>query len=329
MIGEENLENIENVELFDDGFDNQFDIDEQVLMEEPIVSEKSEQDIEFEDDTFNDIDFSDFKGDFKQGLKKISRHVDKKSAKRSLKRSSKKPLRKPLNKRVSVEKGARITSKGKDRPISRVLVPRDRKVIVEGVDRFMLSQDPCDVAVKGIGYYKCKKLKSMVFTFNNNSALDFNLELFNPSAPLDYLYSTSQNINNKISVAGDGVTQYTDVLYNMLANPAIIYNARIVVSGDVAGQQAQSLIFKNKNVMGEQKVAPLQVSLNLDNMQVQNSVINFDIIGSLNRPFIPDGMDVIQYKILAGNTVTLAFFFEQKQIKDMYYQEARESKKLL
>lgn len=321
MVGEENLDNInDNIEMFDNDLD--FDLDDQILLERPIVSEKTEQDYEFSDDTFNDIDFSDFKGDFKQGLKKINRHATKKKVVKA------KKGKRILDKKIGVNRRAKIFGR-KGKPISRVLVPRDRELIVEGVDKFILSQDPCDNAVKGVGYYNCKKLKAMVFTFNNNSALDFNLELFNPSTPFDYFYSTSQNINNKISVAGDGVTQYTDVLYNMLANPAIIYNARIVVSGDIANQQAQSLIFKNKNVQGEQKVAPLQVSLNLDNMQVQTSVINFDIIGSLNRPYIPDGMDVIQYKILAGNTVTLAFFFEQEQIKKQYYIEAEKSKKLL
>jgi hypothetical protein len=50
---------------------------------------------------------------------------------------------------------------------------------------------------------------------------------------------------------------------------------------------------------------------------------------SLNRPFIPDGMDVINYTVLKGNTVTMAFFYEQISLKKVFYEEARKSKNLL
>jgi hypothetical protein len=50
---------------------------------------------------------------------------------------------------------------------------------------------------------------------------------------------------------------------------------------------------------------------------------------SLNRPFIPDGMDVIKYTVLAGMTVTMAFFYKQVNLKKVFFQEARNSKKLL
>lgn len=319
---EENLDNVDinNIEFQDQGLEDIFGEDVDPFFE--TEKEIKLQDTEFEDDSFDDIDFSDLSGDFKKGLGKIHKKINQKKAKQSVTKKKKK-----LDTTVPVNKRAKIY--GGKSPASRILVPRDRKVIVEGVDKFILSEDPCDNAVKQIGYHGCKKLKPLVFTFNNNSALDFTLELFNPSTPLDYLYSTSQNINNKISVAGDGVVQYTDVLFNLLANPMMIYNARLVVSGDIAGQQAETLVFKNKNVSGEQRVAPLNVALNVDNMQVQTSVVNFDIVGTLNRPFIPNGMDVVEYTILAGNTVTLAFFFEQKDLKKLLWKDAAASKVLL
>jgi hypothetical protein len=183
--------------------------------------------------------------------------------------------------------------------------------------------------VKNIGYYKGKKLKELVLTINNNSALDFNLELFNPSEPLDYLFSTSGNLNNKIQVSG-GIVSYSDVLFNILANPTHLVNAKFTFSGATyLNQINQPLIFKNKAITGEQIVEPMQLALKVDNMQVIQEIVFFDIYGALNRPFIPNGMDVIQYKVLAGNTVTFAFFYEQKDLRKFFYKEARESKKLL
>jgi hypothetical protein len=46
----------------------------------------------------------------------------------------------------------------------------------------------------------------------------------------------------------------------------------------------------------------------------------------LGRPFIPDGMDVIEYKILAGNSVTMCFFYKQVSLKKVFIEEARTSK---
>lgn len=325
-IKEENLENINetNVDFQDPVSD--YDLESELYSEDVnpfFEKEKPLPDLEFEDDSFDDIDFSELSGDFKKGLKKINKNIAKKKVKRTL---AKKPKKGPKGKKVNVPVDKKATIFGGKSPASRVIVPRDRKVIVEGIDKFILSQDPCDNAYKQIGYHCGKKLAALVFTFNNNSALDFTLELFNPSTPMDYFFVTNQNINNKISVAGDGVTQYTDVLYNLLANPAMIYNARLVVAGDVAGQQAEALVFKNKNISGEQRISPLNVALNVDNMQVQSSVVNFDIVGTLNRPFIPDGMDVVEYTVLAGNTVTLAFFYEQKSLKKLLYAQAAKSR---
>lgn len=281
---------------------------------------------EFMDDTYSDIDFSEFRGDFKSSLKKLDGKI--KHRKPRVKKV-KRPY-KPLTKEFGVKKRAQIHSKDGKKTTKRIIIPRNRKVIIEGVDKFMLSKDKCADSIKNIGYYKCKKLKELVFIFNNNSAIDFNLELFNPSMPMNYLFSTSGNINNKIQVAGGNAASYSDVLFFLLANPALIPNARLVVSGpSIAAQQNVSMQFKNKNIKGEQAINPLTVPLNLDSMQFQSTVINFDIIGTLNRPFIPDGMDVINYTVLAGNTVTFCFYYDQKILKKYLWEEAKNHNSLL
>jgi hypothetical protein len=180
-----------------------------------------------------------------------------------------------------------------------------------------------------MGYYKGKKLKELVLIFNNQSALDFDLEIFNPSMPLDYLYSTSQNLNNKIQVAG-GAVQYTDVLFNLLANPTLIPNCKFVFAGpQVTKQLSIPLETKNKQITGVEKIEPLNLALKIDTMQVAQDIVFFDMMQSINRPFIPDGMDIIKYTVLAGMTVTMAFFYEQVSLKKVFYKEARNSKKLL
>lgn len=292
-----------------------------------LIEEDELTEFEGGDNSFlDDIDFSDFKGkSFKSSLHKVNKAVDRKKPKPKKKKM-------PLSKDFVVTKRATLYGRGKSgdaKTTKRIIVPSTQKVIIEGVDEFILGKSKqCD-GVKNIGYYNCKKLKELVFTMNNNSAIDFNLELFNPSMPLDYLFSTSGNINNKIQVAG-GVVSYTDVLFNLLANPTHIVNAKFVFAGATLQQQiSQPLIFKNKNMIGEQKVDPVQLQLKVDNLQVANDIVFFDLYGGLNRPFIPNGMDVIQYKVLAGNTVTFAFFYEQKDLRKFFYKEARNSKKLI
>lgn len=233
----------------------------------------------------------------------------------------------PLSKEIGVKKGARLV--GGQKKISRVIVPRDKKVIVEGVSKFILSKDTKDDALKQIGYYKGKKLKELVLIFNNNSPLDFNLELFNPSMPLDYLYNTSLNLNDKISVANSPVS-YSDVLFNLLANPTMIVNAVFTFSGPAVNSQiSQSLQFTNKEITGTQLIHPINLNLQIDIMQVFGYVVNFEIMKTLERPFIPDGMDVIKYKVLAGMTVTMGFYYRQKSLKKFFYKEARDSKGLM
>ncbi len=213
--------------------------------------------------------------------------------------------------------------------ISKVVVPDDKKVIVQGVSDFIIDKKGTADSLKNIGYYKGQKLKELVLTFNNDSALPFELELFNPSMPLDYLYSTSLNINDKIQVAG-GEVSYTDVLFNMLANSIMIPNAKFVFSGATVSQQkVEPIKMINKSIEGEQKIYPFNLDLQIDTMQVQSDIVFFDFFDTINRPFIPDGMDVMKYKVLPKMTVTMAFFFDQISLKKVFRKEARYDKGLL
>jgi hypothetical protein len=263
---------------------------------------------------------------------KRTRDVQKSASNEVLSRSNvTKPFtRKKVIEDIPVKKNAMISGRNK-KLISKVIVPRDREVIVEGISKFILSQDKRDERIKQIGYKNGKKLKELILEINNDTDIDFNLNLFDPSMPLDYLYSTSQNLNNRVTVAG-GNAQYSDILFNLLANPPIIHSAFFTFtgpSGQLIKQEALAMKFINKNMQGYKKVDPVNLSLKIDNMQTFNNVIAFDLYESLNRPFIPDGMDVINYTIFAGMRVTMAYFYEQVQIKGVFYEEARESKRLL
>ena len=210
-------------------------------------------------------------------------------------------------------------------PNSRVIVPAN-SVIVEGVSDFILDQSKEADSIRNIGYWKGKKLEKLILVLNNDSALDFSFSLFNPSMPLDYLYSTSLSLNNKIEVAG-GVA-YTDVLFNILANPMLIRQAQIVVNGArQVEQQSIALQFQDKCANGTIEVVPLNLALKVDTMQVFSNTVSFDLYQSLNRPYIPDGMHVLNYTVLAGNTVTMCFYYEQKSIAKLFYKEARIKKK--
>lgn len=284
-----------------------------------------------DDDIVDELDFSEIRGkNFRSSLSDFNKRYQFKNRKKSLLRRK----RTPLTKSFGVKSSARIISNadGKDKSISRIIVPDDKKVIVEGVDKFILGKgEGCD-SVKNIGYYKCKKLKELVIIMTNDSPNDFNLELFNPSMPMDYLFATSGNLNNKVSVAG-GVVSYSDILYNLLANPTHIVNAKFTYAGANTtikqNQIAQPMFFKNKRIDGVVKIDPLNTQLQLDIYQYQPDVLFFDFQTALNRPFIPDGMDVIQYKVLAGASVTFSFFYRQKSLKRFFFNEAKDNRKLL
>jgi hypothetical protein len=283
------------------------------------------EDYEFLDDSFNDIDFSSFKGNTKQNLHKINKTVsNRKPTKRYIKKRNVKPQ--PLTKEFGVKKKATIIGSGQ-RKMGKVIVPNNRKIIVEGVSSFMLSDSKDNDTLRNIGYYKGKKQQQLVLIFNNDTPNDFNLELFNPSMPLDYLFSTSSNLNSQIEVAG-GKVEYSDVLFNILANPVMITSATFTISGtQVTPQKAVALQINDKFVNGVTKIEPINLALQIDNMQVEGNNISFAFYDVLNKPLIPDGMTVVNYNILAGNTVTMAFFYEQKSIKKLFFEEARKINK--
>lgn len=284
-----------------------------------------------DDEIIEELDFSEVRGkNFRSSLSNFNKQYYFKNRKKSLLKRK----RTPISKTFGVKSSARIISDDNDnkKTINRIIVPDDKKVIVEGVDNFILGKgEGCD-SVKNIGYYKCKKLKELIIIMNNDSPNDFNLELFNPSMPLDYLFATSGNLNNKVSVAG-GVVSYSDVLYNILANPTHIVNAKFSYASQsntiLQNQIAQPMFFKNKRIDGVVKIDPLNTQLQLDIYQYQPNVLFFDFQTALNRPFIPDGMDVIQYKVLAGASVTFSFFYRQKSLKRFFFNEAKNDRKLL
>jgi hypothetical protein len=82
----------------------------------------------------------------------------------------------------------------------------------------------------------------------------------------------------------------------------------------------------DREITGTEYIQPLNLDLTIDNMQVAADIVFFDIMQMLNRPFIPDGMDTIEYTILPNMSVVMAFFFEQKSLKKAFYKVARDSK---
>jgi hypothetical protein len=283
-----------------------------------------------DDEIVEELDFSEVRGkNFRSSLSNFNKQYYLKNRKKSLLKRKRTPLTKPFGVKSS---GRLISDDANEKMINRIIVPDNKKVIVEGVDNFILSNGEDCNSVKNIGYYKCKKLKELIIIMTNDSPNDFNLELFNPSMPMDYLFATSGNLNNKVSVAG-GVVSYSDVLYNILANPTHIVNAKFTYASANAtltqNQIAQPMFFKNKRIDGVVKIDPLNTQLQLDIYQFQPDVLFFDFQTALNRPFIPDGMDVIQYKVLAGASVTFSFFYRQKSLKRFFLDEAKDNRKLL
>jgi hypothetical protein len=285
------------------------------------------------DDIFSEIDFSDFSGKFRPNLKRtIQKSRSKRIEKRSLKKRPAAPKRKkPLSKDIGVRNKATIIDKknGRNKTAEKVFVPDDRKVIIEGVNNFILDNSVSANSYKQMGYLNGKKLKTLVITFNNDSLNDFTIDLFNPSFPLDYLHSSGNNVNDKVKIAG-GTTSYTDVLFNMLANPVQIHQAKFQVSGiNKPAQINQPLIITNKDIAGVEKVRPFQMQLNVDIDQNQNDMIYFDLPKTINRPYIPDGMDTMKYKVLAGSTITFGFYYQQISLKKFFYKDAHRTKGLL
>ena len=270
-----------------------------------------------------EIDFSNISGKTnKEKFKKITRKTKAKVV------PKKKRLRKPTEKTKTIipKKNETIRFKNqKGRTTNtQITLPDNREVLITGVNDFILTQDDRNNAQKNIGYYKGEKLSELVLVFNNTTPNDFEIELFNPSSPLDFLYSTSQNLNNQILVNGGTEVSYSDLLFNLLANPTIIPNAKFVVAGvQKQAQINQPMIFRNKNISSFQKIFPIQNSLNIDIDQQQKDILYWNIEETLNRVFIPDGMDTLRYKVLAGNSVVFGFYYKQVQLKKVFWEEAR------
>ena len=201
-------------------------------------------------------------------------------------------------------------------------MPDNREILIKGVDEFILSQGNNEI--KNIGYYKGEKLKELVLIINNDTPNDFTIEFFNPSTPLNYLYSTTDNLNNRIQVAGSNKVSYSDLLFNLLANPTILPNAKFTCSGLLLNEQfSQPMIFKNKNIAGHEKVYPIQNSLNIDIDQNQKQIIYWDIQKTLGKLYCPDGMDIMQYTVLRGMSVVFGFYYKQIQLKKVFIPELR------
>lgn len=287
------------------------------------IFQNFEGDFDYFDDALHGIDFGkvssgskDFQSLFQQVKRKLERTTSNKSGSNDI------PIYKST--KVPLEK----TNK-----LNKVIVPRDKTLIVENVSKFILNQTKQSDAFKRIGYdKKGNKLKELNLLISNNTETNFLINLFDPSMPLDYMYATSQNLNNRVSVQG-GLIQYSDVLFNILANPVMIHNAYITIDGatNVAleKQITQPFQFKNKNLQGEVLIDPFNLSLTLDTMQVANNIVSFNFEESIGRPYCPDGMDVINYTIYPQITISATFFYEQVSLKKVFYDEVRNSKRLL
>jgi hypothetical protein len=258
---------------------------------------------EFLDD-LEDIDYSSLTGDFDNDFENFVK--------------GKMPLKRNLNPRQKFVRRAKCP-----RPVmpkQKVLVPEGRDIIVEGKKR-----------PKHITHYKGEKLQMLQLQINNDSALDFTVDLFNPTAPLQYLYATSGNLDNKIKVSGGDSVAYSDILFYLLANPTLVRNAMVDASGTtaveadnrviVSNQLNQSFKFRAKNLRGWLEVQPLR--LYKDSYQFQSDAVEFPIQENLNRPFVPDGMETLQYTILANCSVTLSFYYKQVLLKELVYDEVR------
>lgn len=313
-----------------------------------------------------DIDFSSATGDFKKSFNKIKTTPDKIESVKATGRpvivegnknnqeifktyvkkgiSKKKPKQKikvstdPRDlhgKGFGVKEKATIFDNSKKKGIGRILVPSDRAVIVEGVNSFILSQGKCENDLKNLNYRCGKKLKELVININNVSPNNFVFELFNPSFPLDYLIANSQNVNNQILVNDSGVTgvQYTDLLFNILANPTRIYNCRMVFNAPtnalLSKQLNENIIVQNKDLRAYQVIKSLNTNTLLDRYQFQKNILNFNLEAELNRPYVPDGMDVMKYTVYAGCSVTIVFYYEQIMLKKYFYKDLRNNKEIL
>jgi hypothetical protein len=279
---------------------------------------------DFENDELDieDIDFSNVNGRTKKDrLKKVSSKI--RTAKVVPKKKRLAPNKSKSQKIIAKAGDEYIFKSSKGKQVSsQIKLPDNREILIKGVDEFILSKGNNDI--KNIGYWQGEKLKELVLIINNDTPNDLTIEFFNPSTPLNYLYSTTDNLNNRIQVAGNNKVSYSDLLFNVLANPTILPNAKFTCSGPLLNQQfSQSMIFKNKNIEGIEKINPIQNSLNFDILQPQKQIIYWDIYKTLGRLYCPDGMDIMEYTVLRGMTVVFGFYYKQIQLKKVLIPELR------
>jgi hypothetical protein len=293
--------------------DNPDDYDFSNFFDEKIIEEDPDY-LFLEEFDFSNMEGNNLKKDLKKIKKKsIGRKITSKNNIEFKKKNPKKDV-KIKSIKTSITSTAGFSKKGLKQ--------------LQDVDNFILSDNQANSSIKNIGYYKGEKLKELVLIINNNTPNDLTLELFNPSQPLDYLFATSQNLNNRISVAGNNLVSYSDVLFHLLANPTLLANAKFTCENPISQAQAnaqlnQVLKIKNKNIAGHEKLHPIANNLNIDIDQTNTQIIYWDITETLSRVFIPDGMDIIEYKILAGNQVTFGFYYKQFLLKKFFFKEAR------
>jgi hypothetical protein len=258
-------------------------------------------------DEIEDIDFSEIKGGLKSSLKKANTKVNQKKKKRPLVKTKGGVKRRIPRKKKKVQ--------------TRVVVSDDREIIINSVDKFILGGNEEE---KKIGWYKGEKLKQLALTIDNTDGVEFELDLFRPSERTSYLIANSQDLNDKIRIGAGDTVSYQDIVTNMMSNPAMLLHVQMTFSGqNVSGQLNQPLRFLSANIASEQYVKPIAVQLFFDIQQFQNNTVRFSLIDRLQRGYVPDGLDWIRYKVLAGTSVNMIFFYKQQNIKEFFFKETR------
>ncbi len=119
----------------------------------------------------------------------------------------------------------------------------------------------------------------------------------------------------------------------MLANPTMLIHCKFVFAAAsaslITSQMNQTISVKNKSITGEVKIDPLNYNLQIDPYQFQSNIVVFDLMKTMNRPVIVDGMDVMGYTVGAGVIATLCFYYKQHSLKRFFFSEARNDKRLL
>lgn len=278
---------------------------------------------------FNDIDFSEIKG--KSVKTSLYKAKDKLRRKNIIlgKNAKRKPL--PLTKKFEVKPNTtkNINSKGnKDKTIRNVLVSKDQTLIINGVSDFILNK--ANDGVRNIGYYKGEKLSKLLLTFNNTNGNDLTIDIFNPNGIFKYFIANSQDLDDRI-VVGDGGITYSEVLYNLLANPTIITGAKFQFQCNtqlqLTRQINEPLFFTNKDIRSYTAVKPSTITI--DAYQYLSNVVDFDILEEQNRPFFPNGTDTIRYNIYAGTTASMCFYYKQHVLIEEFFKLAKEKRKEL